>query len=402
MKKIHYAWVICFACALMLFCTSGLCINAFTIYMPYIRIQNGFTNAQSSAIITVRSLFSFASVFLTGFYFKHISLRWGTFLGGFLAVLSFAVFGLARSYFAYCAAAALCGLGYGFCGMVPVAILLEHWFAQKRTLAVGLCAASTGLAVLGVPQLLTWMIETFGLQLAFFTEGVVILALLTVVWMLLRDRPADKGLLPYGAEETQAAFKVVRYGRKLEKRAWLLLVPMLLMLGTANSVGYSHLTMLATAEGFGSQTVATAITATGLFLIVGKCAYGWISEKLGTVACNWIMGSLLIAGLALCCITSGSEVLLFTAMCAYGAGLSMASVGMTAWAGELASPEQHDSTVRWFQTLSSGGALVFSSVPGILADLFGGSYVPAYIGFTAFAALAVLIIQYLYHKGRKA
>ncbi len=53
---IHYAWRVCLGCALLLFCTSGLCINAFTVYQPYILTRNGFTNAQSSLIITVRGL----------------------------------------------------------------------------------------------------------------------------------------------------------------------------------------------------------------------------------------------------------------------------------------------------------------------------------------------------------
>lgn len=55
MKKIHYAWFVCAGCALLLFCTSGLSINAFTIYQPYILKLNNFTNSQSSMIITVSS-----------------------------------------------------------------------------------------------------------------------------------------------------------------------------------------------------------------------------------------------------------------------------------------------------------------------------------------------------------
>ena len=27
-KKLHYGWAVCAGCALLLFCTSGLCVNA--------------------------------------------------------------------------------------------------------------------------------------------------------------------------------------------------------------------------------------------------------------------------------------------------------------------------------------------------------------------------------------
>lgn len=400
MKKIHYAWAVCFGCALMLFYSGGLCINAFTIYQPYIRMQNGFTNAQTSALITIRSLSAFVSMLLSGWYFKKLSLRTGTALGGLSVVAAFALFGLAKNYVAYCLAIVLGGMGYALAGMIPAAMILEHWFRKGRTLAMGLCASATGLAVMGIPQLLTWMIETWGLQTTFLAEAAFIGLLVLAVWLLLRDQPGDKYLQPYGAEE-QVRRVMKQHGRKLEKRNWLLLVPMLLMLGAVNSVAYSHLTMLATAQNFSAQTVATAVSVTGIAIIAGKCAYGWVSEQCGTQVSNWIFGTFLAVGLFLCCVAEGNPWLLFGAVGAYALGISLATVGTTAWAGELASPEQYDRTVQAFQILSTGGALLFSGFPGILADRFGGSYVPAYVCFTAFAVFVVLSIQWVYHRTMK-
>jgi len=124
MKKIHYGWFVCAGCALLLFCTSGLSVNAFTVYQPYILQQNHFTNAQSSTIITMRSLFSFFAMFFTGKYYKVFSFRIGITISGILTVLGFLMFGLASTHFSYCLAAAAIGLGYGFGTMIPVAIVL--------------------------------------------------------------------------------------------------------------------------------------------------------------------------------------------------------------------------------------------------------------------------------------
>ena len=140
MKRIHYGWFVCAGCALLLFCTSGLSVNAFTVYQPYILVKNAFTNTQSSAIITVRSLFSFVAMFFTGRYYKTFSLRIGIAISGILTVLGFILFGMASGFAVYCAAAALIGLGYGFGTMIPVAIVLDHWFVQKRTFAIGICS----------------------------------------------------------------------------------------------------------------------------------------------------------------------------------------------------------------------------------------------------------------------
>ena len=86
------------------------------------------------------------------------------------------------------------------------------------------------------------------------------------------------------------------------------------------------------------------------------------------------------------------------AMIVYGLGLPLGTVALTAWAGDLASPEKYDETIRRFQVGYSAGGLVFSTLPGILADRFGGSYVPAYIFFTACAVFTVFAIQRTYRR----
>ena len=138
-----------------MFCTSGLSINAFTVYQPYIIAENGFSNTQASSIITVRSMFAFVSMFLTGVYYKKISLRKGMAVAGLLITSGFMLFGIAENYLTYCIGAVCVGFGYGFGTMVPIAIVLEHWFLKKRTLALSICSAITGVSTFGIPSLIT-------------------------------------------------------------------------------------------------------------------------------------------------------------------------------------------------------------------------------------------------------
>ena len=198
MKKIHYGWCVCVGCALLLFCTSGLSINAFTVYQPYILELNGFTNTQTSSIITVRSFFAFISMLLTGLYYKKVSLRNGMAIAGLLIASGFLIFGFAENYLLYCIGAMCVGIGYGFGTMVPIAIVLEHWFVKKRTVAISICSAITGFSTLGIPSLLTKMIESYSLKITFISEAVFIAVLTAVSFILIRDYPTDKRLLPYG------------------------------------------------------------------------------------------------------------------------------------------------------------------------------------------------------------
>lgn len=401
-EKLHYGWAVCAGCALLLFCTSGLAINAFTIYQPYILTQNGFTNAQSSLIVTVRSLLSFASMLLTGWYYKKLSLRAGMGLSGCMIAAGFLLFSAARGFAMYLLAAAVVGLGYGFGTMIPISIVMERWFIEKRTMAVGLCSAVTGLSTLGIPSLLTWLIERFGLAATFRIEGAAIAVFVLLSFLLIRSRPADMGMAPYGSWENVEHKGFEEHGRSLTRKNWALLIPMLLCVGAFTSVGYSHITVLARGESVSSQTIALAVTVSGVTLMVSKFGYGVIEEKLSTYQTNWIFGGFLTVGLVLCCVFRGNAALLMAAMIVYGLGLPLGTVGLTAWAGDLSRPEQYDDTIRRFQAGYAAGSLLFSTLPGLLADRFGGSYVPAYVFFSACAVFTVFAIQWMYrHAGEE-
>lgn len=398
MKRVFYGWYVCLGCALLLFCTSGLTINAFTIYQPYILTQNHFTNAQTSTIITVRSLFGFISMFLTCAYYKKLSLRTGMGLAGLMTALGFFLFGMAGSYLGYCVAAAVTGLGYGLGTMIPIAIILERWFIKKRTLAIGICSAVTGISTLGIPSLLTVLIESRGMKFTFIAEAAVMALMIILSFLLIRNEPQQMNLAPYGqGESTDTAIRSENIG-VLGKKNWVLIIPMLLLLGAMTSVGYSHLSVLSNAQGFSPHITALAITVSGITMTVSKCIFGGLSDKLSTYKCNWIFGTVLVLGMVLLCIPANSKALLFTAMCLYGAGLALTTVGLTAWAGDFSTHEEYDRTIRRFQIGYAAGTLVFSSLPGILADRFGGSYIPAYIFFAFCAVFVVLSVQWTYRQ----
>ena len=111
--KIHYGWVICFGCTLLLCCTMGLVSNVFTVCLPYIISENGFTKTQGSSITTARCLFAFLTMLFTDRFYRKINIRLGVTLSCLSVASGYAVYACARSLFTYYCGAALCGLGYG-------------------------------------------------------------------------------------------------------------------------------------------------------------------------------------------------------------------------------------------------------------------------------------------------
>ena len=107
---------------------------------------------------------------------------------------------------AFYIAGAFQGLAGAFLMFFPAPYILGNWFKKKTGLAVGISAAVSGfVGVIGNP-IGNAVIEHFGWRSGYFIFGVVsLLMMLPVSVLLLRARPEDVGLQPYGQEEVPDA-----------------------------------------------------------------------------------------------------------------------------------------------------------------------------------------------------
>lgn len=155
MRKIHYGWVICVTCTLLLFVTMGTVSNGFSIYLPYIMAERGLTHAQTSSLVTLRCLVAFVAMLLIGGYYRKVSLRVGTGLAVCCAGLAFWLYSAAETYPLFCVGAAVSGISYGLGSIIPVSILINRWFDQHRALALSICASGSGIATIVLPPVTT-------------------------------------------------------------------------------------------------------------------------------------------------------------------------------------------------------------------------------------------------------
>jgi len=396
--KTHYAWRVCAGCAVLLFCTSGLSVNAFTIYQPYILSLNNFTNTQLSMLITFRNLFSLASIILTAFYYRKLSHRLGMAVAGFLIVAAFVLFALAKSHVMYCIAASVMGMGHGLGTMVPVSIVINKWFTEKKNTALGICSAVTGLSAFGIPSLISKLIETAGLKSCFLIEALAVFVLVSISSLLIRNSPEEVGTTSYGTKKAEA---VIKTSGGLTKLDWVFIIPMLLLIGSELSVAYSYIAVLITGEGYSGSVAAVAVSVSGASLMLGKIFYGRICDALGCYKANYIFGPLMVVGLVLCCFIKKSPVILYAAMVFYSFFVAYQAVGLSSWVAELENSENYARTIRIFQVGYAAGCLIFSTVPGILADRANGSYVPAFAMFGAFSVYILFAIQFVLHRHKE-
>jgi len=398
-RRPHYAWIVCLGGALVLMSTIGLGVNVFSIYQPEIIALNGFSNAQGSWITTTRSLFILISLFTVTQLCAKLGTRLVMSLGAALVGLSCLAFAFAHSFLSYCTAAALTGLGYTYGGMVPLSIVIGAWFQDRRNLALGLASAGSGISTVFAPVLIARLIRAHGLRSAFLLEGAFILAVAAAAWILLRSAPEDLDLDPYHAGGLSAApGPAAPRARTLSRGQWAAMLFAVLLVGGPGGPGFSHMTVLYTSEGYSPIVVAGLMSYAGAAICIGKILCGQAYDRLGGRMGNWYSFGTAVLYLSLCCLAPlGTMLLPILAVTALGLGLPVSTVSPSVWAADLTDPQDYAGSVRSLNIAYNVGVLSFGPLPGIIADRTG-SYVPAYVFFTAILTAAMVIVQLVYHQ----
>lgn len=96
----------------------------------------------------------------------------------------------------------LIGVGTGSMAMVFAATVANAWFVKRRGLVMGVLTAGGAAGQLVFLPLVAYLVETTNWQIASLLVAAAAVAVLPLVLTLLRDRPSDMGLAPYGSDQS--------------------------------------------------------------------------------------------------------------------------------------------------------------------------------------------------------
>lgn len=393
-KNGGYSWLICMACMLLIICTMGTCTNAFSVYLPYIESQ-GLNASAGSMILSVRCFFSLIGMVLVPLFYRRLSHRLGMTLTCVMAAAAFLIYSVASSPLLYYTAAAMAGLAYGLGSLIPVSLVLNRWFKTNRGFAMGLCTAGTGISTICFPPLITWITETYNLQISFLLESVFILGCALLIWFVLRDTPEETGREPYRKGPETAKTKAAN-NYNLSGIRWPLMITAILMLGGVSTAAPGHFPVLFTSEGYSVYAASAAVSVFGVTLALGKLVYGKVADRLGGFRPSVGFLVFLAAGCFFSCVGRGDSVIpIFLAAFLMGFGFPLATVGLSVLSGDFADKDHYLSTLKWFQIAYAGGGMLFSSLPGLLFEKFG-NYIISYDLFLCMTVFIIVVIATVY------
>lgn len=400
-ERFPYAFVICLCGVLSMFCV-GAVAGSITAYLPYIIDYGGLTQTQGSSIFTIICLVSLivTSVLLEPYY-KHFSYRVGLALALAGAAVDYLIYSFSTGYAGFVCGALLGGVVYALAGMVPISIVINSWFAEHTALALGLCAAGTGVASITIPMILAILLGKCSLPGVFRIMAILMAVIAVLVYLLLRDRPQQLGMTAFGRQNSSKKAGILNNQKDADsKTMWCMLVG-ILMLGAVTGGGYQHISVLYINAGFSEFQVSSILSLGGALMIAGKCLFGAIADKAGTSSTTKLFYCFLIAGWLLCCMAGRkSMVLAVLSVVFINLGMALSTVGLSAIAKSVSSEKRFGRTTKNLQSFTMIGSIAFNTIPGIIADAVG-SYVPAYWIVTAITVTSLFLATTAFMRYRK-
>ena len=203
------------------------------------------------------------------------------------------------------------GLGSGSMALVFGAIIANRWFTARRGLVMGMFSAGSSTGQLVVLPVVAWLAVHVGWRAASAVTAGLALAMVPLVLAILRDRPADVGLLPYGAPPPAAPpapppvpppakVQVPEVApiplperppgpgrvalRELSRSArvpafWVLAATFFVCGWSTNGLIQTHFIPAAHDHGLPATTAAGLLAAIGVFDILGTIGSGWLSDR---------------------------------------------------------------------------------------------------------------------------
>jgi predicted MFS family arabinose efflux permease len=182
------------------------------------------------------------------------------------------------------------GASTGSLALVFAATVANRWFVEKRGIVIGVLTASSATGQLIFLPGLSRIAEVSGWKNVSLTITFVALALVPIVWLFLKERPQDAGVLPYGAPANwQApakssmsagalAIDTLKQASK-KKDFWYLFVSFFVCGLSTNGLIGTHFIPAAHDHGMGTTTAASLLALVGVFDLVGTIASGWLTDK---------------------------------------------------------------------------------------------------------------------------
>lgn len=406
--KKHYHWIVAALVFLEMIVYGGL-INSASVFVQPMSLGLGVSTTSYSVAMMPYTVACFLGTCMSGFLFSRFGYKKTAIVSLVVVALSLVLTASATNIYVFCISKILFGAGYGACFTAGSVRIIKDWFHKHQGLVLGAVSMSTGLGGSLMTIVLSRVIQSNGWRSANLVAAVFI-GVIAVLYLLLKDRPEQLKLRPYGFGAAIKSKKVRSNGsewpgydlkEQLKRPLFYLMCLCVLVscvcLYTTSSFMVPHFR----AQGYSSDRAALYQSVYMLTLAVVKLLAGFLYDRFGPkpvmIACM-LCGA---AGQGILAYTN-DPALCMVAVLLFAVGLCMSSIMIPLIAAPLFGYKACLSVNGIFLGLSSFASLFSNPISSMCYDRTG-SYMPVYrvTSLVLIGVLAVYLLLFTMAKKEK-
>ncbi len=283
-RRLFYGWVVVGVTVATLLVSAGIRATPGVLIVP-LELDMGWSRTLIASAVSVGLLlFGFAGP-LAGWLVDRSGPR-AVMLGGLvLMALSMVASALMREPWQMLLFwGATSGVATGLVGAVMGTAVANRWFYARRGMVLGVFGAASSAGQLIFLPAIVWIVSLIGWRGASYVLAGAAAVLLPVVFLLMRDGPADVGQPPFGLSQTPPPVPrpdalAVMARAVSAPTFWLLAATFFICGATSNGLVGTHLVPHAVDHGISQGTAAGALAVMGMMNFVGTLGSGWLTDR---------------------------------------------------------------------------------------------------------------------------
>jgi sugar phosphate permease len=391
-------WITVFIAMMCLLVSNGMVITGITAFDSAILAE--FSD-WSRGDLKLRGLITLALTGLlaplVGILIDKIGVKFLVIVGSVVLGLSFYAYGNIRDI------SDLYMIHAGFaivllaCGLNVAVILVSNWFVKLRGTAIGIAVVGTSLggAVLA-PLFGSWLADGMSWREAMQLAALIPSVLFLLALFLLRNRPTDMKLKPYGFDENADPSSAdlsqhgLTYKEAIKTRSFWS-IAFIAMFTFYTIMGFqANLVLHLMDLGFDLQSAAAGLSVLFIPALIGKFLFGLVADKISGKRVLYSNLLLMLVGLAGMLVADKDNVLLAIGLVGFmwGGFYTLLQINAINNFGLKASGK----LLGTITVLDAFGGGLGIWATGAIYDAYG-SYDNAFMIFCGLVALSVVLIS---------
>lgn len=290
-RRIHYAWIVVAVTFVVLLSAAAVRATPSVIIVP-LEHEFGWPRALISGAVSVNLVLygligPFAAAIMQRFGIRRTIMIALAVMATGVALTNL----MQASWQLYACWGVLVGVATGATASVLGATIVQRWFTARRGLVIGVLTASAATGQLVFLPVMAKYVASDGWRPLALAIAVIMFALIPLVGLVMRDRPEDVGLRPYGTPPDAPVVPRAIIGNPFAlaigalRRAthhrdfWLLAISFFICGATTNGLIGTHLIPACMDHGIPEVRAAGLLATMGVFDLVGTTASGWLSDR---------------------------------------------------------------------------------------------------------------------------